>query len=216
MREAAKKKADQHILIHIEGKDCVALEVKYHTQCYKKYTGCVTYTEKSESDAQNDTKFERSYSIFSEEFVMTKIIKGQEIYDMKRVKEEFDKTVARVENLDASSYKTFRLKRRLKKTFPQLVFHSPKTRSRSDIVFAECLDRGKVAETFMSQEHLSDSEEESTDDKDHETERNALPINHRSSLKEMYFSALSLREIFRELIGTPHGHQLQLISTLLM
>ncbi|CAB4021985.1 Hypothetical predicted protein [Paramuricea clavata] len=99
---------------------------------------------------------------------MTKIIKGQEIYDMKRVKEEFDKTVARVENLNASSYKTFRLKRRLKNTFPQLVFHSPNSRNLSDIVFAECLDRGKVAETFISQEQLSDSEEE-TEDESHET-----------------------------------------------
>lgn len=171
--------------------------MKYHAQCYKKYTRCVTNTEKSESDVLSGSKFERSFNIFSEQFVMTKIIKGQEIYDMTRVKEEFDKTVARVENLDASSYKTFRLKKRLKNTFPQLVFHRSKARRRSDIVFAACLDRGKVAETFMSQGQSSDSEEEA-DDKNYETERNALPANHRSSLKEMYFSALSLREIFRE------------------
>ena len=157
----------------------------------------MTNTEESGSDEQSDSKFKRSFNIFSEEFVMTKIIKGQEIYDMKRVKEKFDKTVARVENLDASSYKTFHLKRRLKNTFPQLVFHTPNSRNRSDIVFAECLDRGKVADTFMSQEQLSDSEEE-TEDEIHETERNAPPANHRLSLKEMYFSALSLREIFRE------------------
>jgi cytochrome c556 len=60
----------------------------------------VTNTEESESDEQRDSKFQRSFNIFSEEFVMTKIIKGQEIYDMKRVKEEFDKTVACVENLN--------------------------------------------------------------------------------------------------------------------
>ena len=163
MREAAKKKADQRILINIEGKDCVALEVKYHTHCYKKYTRCVMNTEESRSDVQSDCKYQRSFSIFTEEFVMTKIIKGKKIYDMKRVKAEFDKTVARVENLDASSYKTYRLKRRLKNTFPQLVLHSPKARSRSDIVFAKCLDTGKVAETFMLQEQLSeasDTEEE--------------------------------------------------------
>ncbi|XP_028405554.1 uncharacterized protein LOC114528152 [Dendronephthya gigantea] len=127
---------------------------------------------------------------------MTKIIKGQEIYDMTRVKDEFDKTVARVENLDASSYKTFRLKRRLKNTFPQLVFHSPKARRRSDIVFAACLDRGRIAETFVSQEQSSDSEEEILDN--HKTERTAVRTNERSSLKEMYFAALSLRETFRE------------------
>ena len=152
LREAAKKKADQCILINIEGKDCVALEEKHHTHCYKKYTRCVMNTEESRSDVQSDCKYQ--FNIFTEEFVMTKIIKGQKIYDMKRVKVEFDKTVARVENLDASSYKTYRLKRRLKNTFPQLVFHSPKARSRSDIVFAKCLDTGKVAETFMLQEQL--------------------------------------------------------------
>ncbi len=156
----------------------------------------MTNTEESNSDVQSDSRFERSYNIFSEVFVMTKIIKGQEIYDMKRVKKEFDETVARVENLDSSSYKTFRLKRRLKNTFPQLVFHSPKARNRSDIVFAECLETGKVVETYMSQEQLSDSDEET--EETHETERNAPPANHRPSLKEMYFSALSLREIFRE------------------
>ena len=158
-------------------------------------------TEESRSDVQSDCKYQRSFSIFTEEFVMTKIIKGQKIYDMKRVKAEFDKTVARVENLDASSYKTYRLKRRLKNTFPQLVFHSPKARSRSDIVFAKCLDTGKVAETFMLQEQLSeasDTEEEEENEDRNETERNATSANHRSSLKEMYFSALSLREIFRD------------------
>ena len=118
---------------------------------------------------------------------------------MKRVKAEFDKTVARVENLDASSYKTYRLKRRLKNTFPQLVFHSPKARSRSDIVFAKCLDTGKVAETFMLQEQLSEaSDTEEENEERNETERNATSANHRSSLKEMFFSALSLREIFRD------------------
>ena len=113
---------------------------------------------------------------------------------MKRVKAEFDKTVASVENLDASSYKTFRLKRRLQNTFPQLVFHSPKARSRSEIVFAKCLDTGKVAETFMLQEQLS----ETSDSEDETENRNATAANHRSSLKEMYFSTLSLREIFRD------------------
>ena len=151
-------------------------------------------TEESGSDVQSDCKYQRSFNIFTEEFVMTKIIKGQKIYDMKRVKAEFDKTVARVENLDASSYKTFRLKKKLQNTFPQLVFHSPKARSRSEIVFAKCLDTGKVAETFMLQEQLS----ETSDSEDETENRNATSANHRSSLKEMYFSALSLREIFRD------------------
>ena len=100
-------------------------------------------TEESRSDVQSDCKYQCSFNIFTEEYVMTKIIKGQKIYDTKRVKPEFDKTVACVENLDASSYKTYRLKRRLKKYISSMCF-----------VFAKCLGTGKVAETFMLQEML--------------------------------------------------------------
>ena len=44
------------------------------------------------------------------------------------LKAEFVKTVRQVENEDASGYRTFRLKERLKDRFPQLVFHTPKVR----------------------------------------------------------------------------------------
>lgn len=111
----------------------------------------------------------------------------------------FDKTLARVENLDASSYKNLSLKKKIEKYISQACV-SLKARSRSDIIFAKCLDTGKVAKTFMSQEQFletSDGEEEN-EDKNNETEQNSPPANHRSSLKEMYFFALSLREIFRE------------------
>ena len=33
--EAATLKHDKGILLHIRGKDCVALEVRYHKVCYK-------------------------------------------------------------------------------------------------------------------------------------------------------------------------------------
>ena len=32
LREAAERKKDEAILIHIRGKDCVAIEVKYHNR----------------------------------------------------------------------------------------------------------------------------------------------------------------------------------------
>lgn len=32
LREAAERKNDEAILIHIRGKDCVAIEVKYHNR----------------------------------------------------------------------------------------------------------------------------------------------------------------------------------------
>ena len=38
LRKAAEEKADEKILIHIRDQDCVAIEVRYHKGCYKKYT----------------------------------------------------------------------------------------------------------------------------------------------------------------------------------
>ena len=64
------------------------------------------------------------------------------------MKREFVKTVKRVENTDGSSYRTFRLKQRLGKRFPQLVFHRPKVRNKSEIVYAECLSQASVAESL--------------------------------------------------------------------
>ena len=54
------------------------LEVKYHTNCYKKiYQMCDKHWKKQEQQTK-----------------MTKIIKDQETYDMMRAKDEFDITVA--------------------------------------------------------------------------------------------------------------------------
>jgi hypothetical protein len=54
--------------------------------------------------------------------IKEKLIKQENIFYMKKLKSEFVKTVKRVENTDGSSYRTFRLKQRLGKRFPQLRF----------------------------------------------------------------------------------------------
>ena len=42
LRKAAEMKRDEDVLRHIRGKDCVAIEVKYHRACFKKYTRIAT------------------------------------------------------------------------------------------------------------------------------------------------------------------------------
>ena len=139
LREATTKKDYQSILLQIANKDMVALEVKYHKRCYDKYTSFLRTT----------TQCEKSFDVFCEEFVKEKLIKQENIFYMKRLKKEFVKTVKRVQNEDAASYRTFRLKERLRKKFPQLVFHRPKVRTKTDIVYSECLSKGSVAESFI-------------------------------------------------------------------
>ena len=39
--DAAVFKQDERLLLHIRDKDCVAIEVRYHTKCLDSYTSCV-------------------------------------------------------------------------------------------------------------------------------------------------------------------------------
>jgi hypothetical protein len=112
----------------------VALEVKYHRQCYQRYTEFVRRTDVTEDDeVRAKCKYEESFNFFCERFVKEKLIDNEEIYYMKKIEAEFVRTVATVENCDASGYRRFRLKERLIKRFPQPVFHTPYERNRSEI-----------------------------------------------------------------------------------
>lgn len=57
-----------------------------------------------------------------------------------------------------SKYKASNLKKRLQKSHPQLVFHSPSRRNKSEFVFVEDLSAGLLAEHFDLSEE--DDEEE--------------------------------------------------------
>ena len=63
-----------------------------------------------------------------------------------------------VEGADASNYRRFRLKERLREKFPQLVFHTPKRRNKSEIVYAAIICQGDVAEHYLSNEYSQTSQ----------------------------------------------------------
>jgi hypothetical protein len=109
---------------------------------------------------------------------------------MSRLKDKFVKTVRDVENEDASNYRTYRLKERLQERFPQLVFHTPKVRNRSEIVYVEDFYQGNVAESLLI------SEERGSDDStDEEKLEDDVRMDHASvALKDIYSVALELRE----------------------
>ena len=92
LREAAKRKSDDTILLQIGNLDCVELEVKYHKQCYEGYTSFLRYiakrdTEKSEIRDKNLCKYEESFTVFCEQFVKARIINNDKIHYMKKIEE---------------------------------------------------------------------------------------------------------------------------------
>ena len=113
---------------------------------------------------------------------------------MSKLREEFVKAVTEIENEDASQYKTIRLKPRLQERFPQLVFHKPKRRYNSEIVFSEDLNQGTVIERALTTDDQSDEDTEQEDDQDEESEGMVQQPNNQQgmALKDLYLVALEL------------------------
>ena len=90
-----------------------------------------------------------------------------------------------VENCDASSYRRFRLKEMLLERFPQLVFHTPNERNRSQIVYAQSICQGVVAEHYLNEESQTSQSDTEIED---EVLDDQLLKNHEkvATLKEVY------------------------------
>ena len=197
LRKAATIKEDESILLHIRGKDCVALEVKYHNRCYQKYTSFLRYykddshTEGGTSTKQQPSLYNEGFNTFCEQLVKVKIIK-ESIFYMTKVKEQFVKVVADVESADASNYKTSRLKQRMKERFPQLIFQAPKQRNKSEMVYSGCIQPSTMVENV----HCIDISSADTSDEDgDECEHFEQGETHKTTvtLQEIYNVALALR-----------------------
>lgn len=192
LRKAATLKEDESILLHIRGKDCVALEVKYHNRCYQKYTSFLRYyKDGSHTEGGTSTKqqviYNEGFNTFCEQFVKVKIIKKEHIFDMSKVKEQFVKIVADVESVDASNYKTSRLKQRMKERFPQLIFQAPKQRNKSEMVYSVCIKPSTMVENV----HCIDISSADTSDEDGDEQDETYKTT--VTLQEIYNVSLALR-----------------------
>ena len=98
------------------------------------------------------------------------------------------------ENQEGSKYRTSKLKRRLLKNHPQLVFHAPTRRNRSQIVFAEDLSVGTFSEQF-----IHEAEDESSDADEVEEDGPVKPFQESESA-DLFRAALLLRNIIKDIL----------------
>ncbi len=96
-----------------------------------------------------------------------------------------------IEKKDATSYKSYSLKRRLQNRYPSLQFVVPKNPNESDIVFAKDL----TAETLYTEDRASIDEPSDTDlsTTDTDSEDDTFTISrtsghHSSNLRDRYVS----------------------------
>ncbi len=193
LREAAEKKKDESILAQTRGKDCVAIEVRYHRHCHLDY--CRFLTRKLTVSKTNDELYHSSYTAFCSKTIDEKLLKKKRIMRMRVLHEIFVEQVMKTKNLDTSNYRPTRLKTRLQRDYPQLVFHHPVTRNQSELGFVEELSVGEVAETSGTAD--TEGASSSENDSDEEMITGTLTDEKEVTLKEYYDVAMALHNAIK-------------------
>ena len=142
------------------------MEVRYHRVCYSNYTKFVSRIEKETHNSVTiKSVYEKSYSIFCKEVIEAGIIERKELKYMEDLFVKFVEIAKEKESVDApSKYRAFKLKQRLRKDYPQLVFLMPKKRNVSEVVYVENLDSSELVEEHML--YASDESDGEMDEQD--------------------------------------------------
>ena len=101
-----------------------------------------------------------AFTQFCEGTKKKRLPQGKEILMLARLNQIFIRTIKEVEDFDAP-YRTWHLKKRLQKTFSQLIFVTPSKHNMSDIVFSKQLCTEDIAPGLADDD--STSTESSTD-----------------------------------------------------
>ena len=189
LRTAAEEKKDERILMQIRGKDCVALEVRYHKVCYSNYTKFLTRETKKQSVTERTASvYQTSYDVFCKKVIEEEVIRNKEVRHMRELLQKFVIIAKDTENVDASKYRAFKVKQRLMKSYPQIVFCVRKVRNVSEIVYVENLHSSELVEEHMS--HKSENNDEDIDEEsctidDNDDDDNKGEDDNLKYIKEM-------------------------------
>ena len=61
LQKAAELRNDDSILVHIRGRDCVAIEARYHKKCYQTYT---KFLSRKREDDLGPTLYDEAFDVF--------------------------------------------------------------------------------------------------------------------------------------------------------
>ena len=133
------------ILVHIRGRDCVAVEARYHKRCYQAYTKCLT---RNENTIEGPTLYDSAFDQFCIEVIEKRIIKNNEILLLGYLLKKFTSCVQAIEMVDVP-YQAARLKKRIHMRYPQIVFHTSKTMNKGTLVYVDSMSAGEVADDLQ-------------------------------------------------------------------
>ena len=199
LQKAAEVKNDESIIVHIRGRDCVAIEARYHKRCYQKYTKFLSNTPK-ESDSGPDL-YQKAFDKFCAEVIQRRIINNKEILLLSYLLRKFVNCAQEIEDIASVPYQASRLKKRIQAQYPQVVFHPSKTRNKGTLVYSEDIAPGELADDFIDADpDVSDSGDE-TDCEQEPYAGEHLSTENTSSTQQFFHVAMDIRKLLQDTEG---------------
>jgi len=158
--DTAIAKDDEEILLQIRDKDCVAIEVVYHKQCYTRYTKDYAnnqaklkkQSKELEKNAKENANIDETsilpFDRLCSEIIEERIINKEEIFTMTKLF-----ILYKCYGKGDVSLSTYRLKEKLKLKYKNLIFHRSMARNRSDLVYADSVTPGGIVESPRMKQH---------------------------------------------------------------
>ena len=125
------------MLLHIDGRDTIAMEIKYHRSCYKNYVHPKQLAKLEEQNCQEEDAgtegYDRAFGKVKE-FVEKEVIAAAKAIPMSTLIEKYTSFLTE-EGVDVVTYRSTKLKNRLTRFFGErLSFHLPSNQNHSELV----------------------------------------------------------------------------------
>ena len=144
LMKAAQHRKDEMMLQRIFGEDLIALEAKYHRNCYKKYTSVASC---SQTDEMEETlQYNKAFNNVLDE-IEDKLFRQQRAFEMATLLELYQAQLIQqgMSEEKACQYKVQNLKKRLVSRYDdQIAFYSQKEKNKSELMSSSSLNIGQL------------------------------------------------------------------------
>lgn len=191
--KAARIRNDSRMLLHIDGRDTIAMEIKYHRSCYKNYVNPKQLAKLEEQNCQEEDDETEGYNrAFDKikDFVEKEVFTAAKAIPISVIAEKYTSFLAE-EGVDVVTYRSAKLKNRLTRCFKErLSFHRPLNQNQSEIVYGSHVTTGEVVETvFMS---TTSADEEQMANSDSEAD---LTNTQEEVSRQVYHTAKTIQKL---------------------
>ena len=156
----------------------------------------------NDTRAKAENIYERCYNVFCQEVVEEKILRQHKVYHLTKLWDKFLSYISK-EQESVSTYCTSKLKKKLKRDYPQLVFFCPSQQNKSELVYGECSETGEVLDKLEFELNGECGSDIELGDEEMMEEMYQKDAHRNDEFAKLYEVALLLRSCIKETAPFP-------------